>query len=281
MSLAEGIHAGVAIEDYRALDALSSSRLGDGERSWAYCRYRIDHPDEATPAQARGLAVHALVWEPDSFARRFALKDFDARTNAGKARRDELAAAGVSVLDADTWDAAHHMANAVKAAPAAAALLQRVTQREVTVVWRDPTTGLLAKGRPDALASVKGRTVLIDLKTTRDAHPADFPKAIFAQGTHRQMDWYRTGLGVQGVKVDDVVLIAVLETAPYEVWVYRLKDPALEFGGLENERLARQYATCVQTGVWPAGPAKVIEVALPPWAEAQLRAEEFAQGESS
>jgi hypothetical protein len=47
----------------------------------------------------------------------------------------------------------------------------------------------------------------------------------------------------------------------------------------ENRRALDAYVECQRTGIWPAGPDKVLTVDLPEWAKQKIQAEDFNQEE--
>jgi len=75
--------------------------------------------------------------------------------------------------------------------------------------------------------------------------------------------------------VADSVVLAVHDDAPYEAYLYRPLDAVLTFGARENGKALALYAECVRSGLWPAGPDKVLSVDLPEWAKQRMAAEDF------
>lgn len=74
--LGPGIHYGVESSIYHAIDACSNSRLNVlSHRSAKHLRYAIDNPEDPTPAQIIGDAVHVAVLQPDLFDKHFVRAD--------------------------------------------------------------------------------------------------------------------------------------------------------------------------------------------------------------
>lgn len=278
---ADGIHQGVPFAEYHAWDAASHSRLCDLARSPAYCRLRATTPDTSTTAKDSGTVVHALVLE-GTIDGRYHLKDYDARSNENKAKLQAAKDAGLLIVTPDELRDAQAIAASVLAHRRAAALTAKAQRREVSIVWTDPTTGIRCKARPDALADVRGRRVLVDLKRVRTAHPDDFPRGMLDLDIDSQMAWYRDGLRALGWAPDDVVIVAVLPDAPHEVWCHRLADDVLTRGVMRNEKAVKVYAECVRTGAWPGGSEDVVEADLPEWEKRRvatlMQVEQFNEG---
>lgn len=296
---APGIHHGVSFDEYLGLDAYSNSRGGDLLRSPAYCRLRAEaKDDDRTPAKDFGALAHCALLEPLVLDDRYVVGGpCEAILKSGERKDQPCGAPGKNhaggkwtcdkhgdggpgvdrvLVSRDDHSRCQAIVAAVESHPKASRLLKATRgQREVTVVWTDPATGLLCKGRPDGYASVAGRNVLLDVKVTKDAHEDDFPRAIFGMGIHRQAELYGCGLATHGFKVDDYVIVAVMPDAPHEVTLYRLTDETLQFAAVENERLMKKYAACAASGSWPAHTNQVIAVGLPAWAKNRLNEETF------
>ncbi len=253
-------------EKYHALDRCSHSRLSDLRRSAAYMKHRIDNPDhDDTDDTLRGSALHCLLLEPDAFASRYALKDYDGRTKEGKARKAEIEAAGLSPLPVEVWDAAHHSADAIRLDATAKGVLDACQSREKSVLWTEG--GVDMKGRPDAF----GDEAILDVKSTREASEADFPRFLLNRGVDRQLAMYRGGLESvepSGRKVRRPYVIACMPDAPHEVFVYRLPESMMEEADATNAVLVARYYACVKSGKYPGGPGMEIVAKRPRWADA-------------
>lgn len=270
----DGIHLGLPTKAYHAIDAASHSRLEDLRRSPAYCRFRIDNPDTSESDDTlRGQALHCLLLEPDCFASRYALKDYDGRTKEGKARKAEIEATGLACLPAEVWDAAHRSADAIRKDPVAGPLLAACPTREATVLWR--AGGVRIKGRPDAY----GDDDIIDIKSTRDAMEDDFPRFLHGRGVDRQLALYQSGLwacdegGVGDLTYRDAHVIACMPDQPHEVVVYRVPSLMIEEACEVNDALLSTYARCMATGAWAGGPGTEVEAKRPGWAAFNNNAE--------
>lgn len=286
-----GIWPGVPAADYHRWRGASNSRLSDLLRSPAHMREKIEHPREPTDDMALGTAAHACILEPNTFAALYTLAEACAGitgkgapcTNAGKIQAEGAWWCGVhakgktpdadgrAVLAPEVWEQVARMAEAVHAHPAASALLALAGDREVSLVWEDPETGVRCKGRPDHLAG--SSRIVVDLKTTTDASPESFTRSIFNFGYHRQAAHYIAGLAAHEAAVDHYAIIAVEKTPPFGVAVYRLMDDAVEAGRQQLRRLLALWRDCEERGEWPCYPDEITDISLPRWAWAQLEEE--------
>lgn len=295
----DGIYPGIPFEEYHRWNAASNSRLKDMDRSPAYCQERMTNPSESTPAQFEGTATHAALFEPKSFDARYVVVGTCAATTkagapCGNAANRVIDGEGYCGLRGHAPDGApdprialteeQHDAILARVAscvalPRVARLLDSLVHRELSILWTDPETGAACKARIDGLAVVGDRRILIDAKRTKDAHPDDFPKAMFNQGIHRQLAWYARGLASVGEPVTDSLVLTMQDDAPFEAYLYRPLDAVLTFGHRENARALSAYVECLRSGEWPAGPDKVLNVDLPEWAKQKMQAEDFNQAE--
>ena len=180
-----GLYPGIPLPDYHAAPGLSKSDLDRIARSPAHYRHR---DREVTPAMRLGAAVHACVLEPDTWERRY------ARTTG---RRQHDAEPDRTVVSTAEWDTCLRIRDAVWNHPTCQDLLSD-GQAELSAWWLDPETQLLCKCRPDW--SRPG--LLVDLKTTTDASPAGFCRAVERYRYHVQAayaldGWPDAGGGIE------------------------------------------------------------------------------------
>ena len=245
---------------YHATPAVSNTVLSSMSRSPAHCfALHIDEdrkPMPKTAALSAGTLAHCAILEPSALLDRYILKpeSMDMRTKAGKEWKAALPA-GVDVIDADEYATALAQRDAVRAVPELAELLAAGIA-EVSAFWNDDETGLSCKCRPDWVHTLSdGRVILVDVKTTRDASPAGFTRAVWTYGYHRQAAWYAAGYErAAGVEVAGFVFAAVTSTHPFIAAAHTLDDDFLRIGRDECRRLLDEFADCKLTGRWPAFP---------------------------
>ena len=306
-----GIYFDVPFATYLAWDAASASML---KVIRAHCpamaKYQMDHPQ--TDVEDKDWAVfgrlfHLLCTEPDKAKTDYIAipptypsekptgrgakkvveiseKPWTGNATYCKTWLQEQREAGRTPIRA-SGDAqspgiaeAHAMADAVKAHP----MLGRIIangRAEVSVVWRDPLTGVLCKGRYDIW--VPAAVVAVDLKSARNARTEIYWSDAFKRGLHIQVAMYIDSLHALGkVPADKPVwfLIGAAEKAPpHLVNVFEIYDDPgddsydwLDLGRKDYRSLLATYAQCLKTGVWPGYSEEPQSMMLPPWALKEL-----------
>lgn len=282
-----GLHAGVPMADYLAMDAVSASALEIFRRSPLQYRHAREHPPEPTPALVRGTALHMAVLEPERFAGAYVAigqcegtkKSGERCQYAGSVWRGGASYCGrhdpepgaplaVTVLPAADMADVLGMRDAILGHPRASTLFEGRGGVEITGAFEDPDTGVLCKFRPDRLVERAG--MLVDLKTTRDAAPWAFPGDAERLGYFRKLAFYRRGLRALGWPYQATAIVAVESHAPYDLICYLVDETALDSAEREVVRLLRQYRQCHETDTWPGyqtGEDGFATLARPGWAK--------------
>ena len=276
-----GVYPDVPMADYQKWDAASNSRLRPTLRSGAHLLAYLEADDVDTAAFAYGRASHMALFEPDLFAGAFVpepdvnspeLKDY-ANPRAAKAYKEALAlleASGKTVLKAGELDDVFRARDAVLKHPKAAKIINATGRAELSVVWVDEATGTLCKGRFDWHTPTYAGGAIVDLKTTDDASPGAFERAIFRWGYHRQGAFYLRAARALKIPAVHFTIIAVEKKAPYGVILYRLKDEAIRLGDAQLDFALHRYAECKRTGEYPGYTTDVIDIGVPKWADAAV-----------
>jgi hypothetical protein len=239
--------------EYHAIDAVSNSLISRILKSPAHARAYLDNPPEPTKAMEFGTAFHSAILEPDTFAATYAVFSGDRRTKEGKAAYEALQADGKLILTADDMATIQGMQMSVYGHVAAAELLSD-GEAELSVTWDE--NGTKAKCRPDWWIN----DTLVDVKTTDDASPEGFVRAIVKYGYHRQAAWYLRGTGAKRFK-----FIAVEKSAPYAVGVYELDLLSINQGGYECNQALEMWDEAQIRGVFPAYSEDCELLSLPDW----------------
>lgn len=251
------------IRDYHRHPGIGSTALGYLRRSPAHFRaYMAGELSIDDTAGTFGDAFHAFVLEPHRFEREFVVEHIDRRTKNGKARAEELAAEGVRAISPEDGETMERMRGNLLAHPGASRVLGARTHVEEPIFWDDPTTGVACKCRPD----VRLPRLLADLKTTRDASPAAFAKAIANYGYHIQAAHYIAGCRAVGHDIETFVFLAVEKEPPHAVGVYVLSPGDLAAAESKRIELLDLLATCRAEDRWPAYSDRIETIQLPPWA---------------
>ncbi len=267
---APGIHEGVPAEVYhrKELGVVNCGALKELAKTPKHYRAWLSATEQhETSALLFGRALHALVLEPDLFAREWAQQpDFgDLRTKLGKERRDDWLSMhrGVTAVSADDWQRLQAMRDAVMAHPIAGKLFTGGVA-ESTAIWTDPEHGLLCKARMDYYVASRG--LVIDLKSTEDASESGFARSVATYRYHVQHAHYASAFQSLGHELRAFLFVAVEKTAPFAVNVHCI-DADAEARGMElRDRDMATLSRCLQADVWPGYEPTIHRLALPRWA---------------
>lgn len=252
----------LSFDAYVRLPATNWSSLKRLRESPLKYQHALHAQDEDTIYRAKGRAAHALIFEPATFERDFAI--FDGERRAGKAW-DAFQAehAGKTLLKACELEDVAAMANAVRVHPLVAPYLTD-GEFERSIAWTDPDSGEPCKARIDWWSHSK--RALIDLKTTTTIDAFRFGRIAARLGYQCQLAHYYNGVryGLRRM-VEEVAIVAVESSAPYDVAVFVVDDEALYAGQEEVSALIRRLQECREAGVWPGRYAEKQALQLPQW----------------
>lgn len=278
----QGIWDGLPAETYFAVEALSQSGAKKIRKSCADYKLSREQKLEATDSMELGTAIHTGVLEPSEFDKRVCTIDDDAPKKPTSAQRrakkpspdtvaavawwDEFEArtAGRIVLPRQDFDRARRAIESVLAHPAAAALLAGAVV-ERSLFWRDRLYGVPCKARLDAWSV---GSILVDLKSCRDASPESFPKTVADFEYHAQAAHYTSGCAhaMAGEIPSAFVIIAVETEEPYLTGVYQVPDDAIRAGEHLMSIALERYAKARETGRWPGYAPTIETLRMPRWA---------------
>ena len=256
---------------YHAHPAVSKSHLDLIARSPLHYWARYLDPDrkpvEPTPAMRLGTALHTHVLELDRWDQEIAVAPAcDRRTKAGKEAYAAFqdAAAGKTVISADDAEQVQAMARAVFRHPGATMLLGLPGKAETTHMWTDATYGVECKCRPDWLTD--DGSIVVDLKTTKDASPRGFRRSIGDFRYQVQAAWYLHGLEqATGRRPDQFVFICVEKEPPYACAVYAADAEMIERGHQQAMADLGELAACRAADRWPSYSDQIETIGLPGW----------------
>ncbi len=248
--------------DYFSIDAVNWSSLKLLRQSAMAYRYGLTHQRDDSIALAMGRLVHSLVFEPETFGRTYAIWEGDRRTG-DKWEAFKEANQGKTIFKAKEIDEATAMADAVRLHPLVAPYLED-GQFEQPLLWTDAATGLKCKARPDWL--VPGRRTLLDLKTTVTIEGRRFGNAAARYGYHCQLAHYAAGVeAALGWKPEQIKLVAVEKTAPYDVAIFNLVEADLYAGQAEVAELLAKLQAYRAADSWPGRYVEEQALQLPAW----------------
>lgn len=251
---------GLSNDEYHKIKAASSSIIKNMRQSPAHARHKQLNPTDPTPSMQLGSAVHSFTLESHGAESIYCQRPEGMRAGTKAYEAFVLENKGKQELSFDNYNDAKAMAKAVLDHPVAGKLV-RGGSREVSAFWTDEETGTYCKARPDI---IREDGMIVDLKTTNDASLKGFAKQIADLGYHVQAAWYLDGLK-RFTEVENFVVIAVENKAPFAVAVYYLDAAAIEKGREEYRRLLNNYVECVKTDVWPGYSEEIQPISLPAW----------------
>jgi hypothetical protein len=193
-------------------------------------------------------------------------------TNAVKAEVAAIREAGAVPLKPSQMAEIKAMAEALRAHPLAAALLDpQYGKPEQSLFWRDPESGVNCRCRLDWLpVSDDGRMLVPEYKSCINASLKAFERSVAEYRYDQQAEWNTDGLRRLGL-ADDVqfLFIAQEKTAPYLVNVITLSVDWLLMARDRNVRARETYAACLESGRWPGYSDDVVTAGPPAWLEAE------------
>lgn len=280
-----GIYPGIPFRDYLALDAVSSTLLKAMRRSPAHALAKRDEP-QWSDALMLGDATHLLTLQGyDTLLKTYGEAQ---RCTAETSKKQQCSREASVFIDGDylctqhadgqasmidllsiaDWNAVHEMSDAILTHPAASFLLDDDGAVELSILWLDADTGLLCKCRLDKYGA--GMKAITDLKTTTDASPDKFSRAIYDYGYEIQGAHYLNGAAAVGLDATTFGIIAAEKEVPWCVAVYELEPEAIGLGYDQAKRLMKRYAECRRTGVFPGYPTDINRIGVPVWAERKI-----------
>jgi exodeoxyribonuclease VIII len=271
-----GIYPGLSFADYLAIDAVSNTRLALMEQSPAHYKARVEL--ERTKPLVLGSMIHCGRLEPSAFALRYAVcpdyhldilncteKGLPSQSKATrwcKEKVDEfMANAGDrEVVSREWFDEMSTIVAALCRDEQANRLFNDKGDVELTMIWVDPETGLLCKGRIDKVCQSFG--AFDDLKSV--AELAAFERSIARYGYHRQASFYQWGYEQLTGETLTPWITAVEKSAPYCVMSAPLCEEALERGHERWRTALNRIAECTASNHWP-GPKSPSAWRVPEW----------------
>ena len=254
---------------YREHPALSRSSLWKIEDSPEKFKWEELNPSEPTEALLFGQAFHKIVLEPETFTEDFAVEPtIDKRTKDGKEQyANWLADIGTkTVISQKIYTTCVEMAQAINNSKLAKALLEG--EHEKCYFWEDDLTGVECKCRLDCLREIKGKLLVVDLKTTTSSNTDKWIRDSIKYGYDVQVAMYSEGIKANyGVK-PEFVFVTIEKDAPYAINIFKATEEYYNYGYDHYRSLIGLYKHCVDTNEWPGymGESEQInDLTLPSW----------------
>lgn len=229
-----------------------------------YITKTIPHPEQ-TEAMALGHVVHCMVLEPQEFRSRFAIKPegIDRRTKEGKAAWAALVetSVGKEIITQEDYNTAKACAKSLLMHDQLSSLwsiTDGIIEERIDFI----VEGAPFRCKPDLV--LPKQSLIMDVKTTRDASPGGFAKSVAEFGYHRQASLYRDAAAMKYGQEFRFLFAVVTTTEPHEVACYELSGDAITAGMNESIALVQEYQTRMKTNNWlPSWSIGVVEIGLP------------------
>ncbi len=264
----------MTLAQYLKAPGISQSRLKAFARSPAHFKVALDEEADPTRATILGHVFHTAVLEPHLLDKSYYLRP-DTYKIRGVGKDEEKKWNGNS-LWCKEWLERHKdrevllshehadviaMRKSVMEHPGASAALAEGAS-EVCLFVKDPETGILLKCRGDRLT---GRSI-VDLKSTLDASPAGFAKAILKFGYYVQAAFNLDLANWLNLGKDHFCFIATEKEPPYATAFYELDEASIIKGREQYRYWLSLLSYCMEYDEWPAYNPAIQEISLPDYA---------------
>lgn len=276
------LYQGLSYDEYhdtsKRLNALRSSYLKPLKKSPAHLKVSVDEPRSDTEAFRKGRLVHKFLENPERFMEThvveppFIGKTKDGRDSSRSAEAKTLKEGWYKELPPDTIVVKNDDIDMIKGISKAVrehTLVRNLLKEGLseTSLWvRDVEHDVTLACRPDFIAK---EGYIVDLKTTRSAHPEDFTNDIFSpNGYHYiiQAAHYARCAKIAGLaRPDSFTFIAIEKEPPFCLNVFPLDHGCIAVGESYIESLIKLYGECLKNNNWPGYSNKAIPVSIPSW----------------
>lgn len=231
-------------EDYHNSNGLSRSALLTFRKSplhyWDEYKNENKKEEKDSNALIIGNAVHMYILQPEKFNQQYFVVDKpDLRTTKGKEEWSKInnEHADKIILPTAIFNEVETLGQAFLTHELAKKFLEGA-QVEKSVYWKDCTTNILCKTRPDIwLPNIIG-----DIKTSADASPRAFQRDIIKYGYHIQAAMVQDGINhITGKMIDTFVFIVIEKESPHAIGIYELDKESIDKGREEYKLLLEDY----------------------------------------
>lgn len=286
-----GLYSGIPLDDYHKQLTITTSISSGGLRKIFskspahYFDTSYLNPDPAeqddTEALILGRAAHHLLLGEAKFGHQFCIRPDDLNGKPWHGNRTDCRewvaarkAENLTVLKGEQVEKIRGMSRSLAAHPLirAGALNGLI---EHSLIWLDEETGIWLKARPDAIPTDSADYG--DLKSATDVTDEGINRAIFEHGYNMQGGLIGMGSReVLGLQMENFSLIFAESKRPHCTRVKTLKPADLELGERQIRAALRQFADCLDRGVWPGpgGEQSDADYAeIPEWGRKRIEAQ--------
>lgn len=273
-----GVHFGMPEDVYHDIPAVSNTALKHARRSFRHFQYYVEGGEYLdTPKMAFGRVSHRALLEHEKFKETVVHSDFaDKRSKAYK----ELVKQNPDKMVLTIKESKQLTAMFQELSLSEPCMeLIRKGHPEVTILSKDPVTGLLLKCRIDWVS--EDRPFFLDYKTCEDARPTELPEQMDATKFVRSSKFERNanmlGYENQGAFYLWMGKLADLNAKYFAVIAQEMKPPfvpcpyvygfeTLEEADTENRETLNRVKDAIDAGKFPGYADKPVVLARPAYA---------------
>jgi len=256
-------------------DYISSHGLMNILRSPFHYKKLLERKETPSKSMIIGSAFHSLLLEKETFAKNYFAftkpepdKTMSSKDNKEAFKDLEMLNPDKIILMEDDANVILNMAEEVNKVKGARDLLKLKGEVENSIYLE--VDGIKIKIRPDKYCK---DGILIDVKTTKNAHPDAFRRDCLTYHYDLQLAFYADMLQeVTGVEFKDVFIIAVENNYPYACQVYGCSEIGfIDIGRTRYRKAMEIYKECLKSNKYP-GYEKytndehgIYDLSLPDW----------------
>ena len=237
-------------KEYREHEGISKSALWEIRKSPLHFKWKMEHPQEDTPALIFGRAVHKWVLEEDDFYNEFIIlpSNIDRRTKDGKEMYNcfMLKSAGKTILTESDFEIIRDMKAEIMKNEMAVNLL--AGKKETSLFGTDELTGEKIKARPDILTEIGDTLIIVDYKSCESAETDAFTKSALSYGYHLQDAMYSEVVKQNYKKEPIFMFVAQEKKPPYAVNIFKTDEYFHQYGVDTFRELIGIYHSCKVSG---------------------------------
>jgi hypothetical protein len=230
---------------------------------------RPQEEDKESAAQRFGNIAHCALFEFAAYNSRYVVgPDVHKSTNAWKDFVRGLAPGCEPCTSKERMAGLRIRQSALAIPDLRDALLHPGGRGEVSAYWRDDSTGVMLKVRPDWDMPVGDKAcILFDAKTFATGDADEFARQAARMNYDFQAAFYSDVYGrVCGRQVLAFVHIVISNKWPHPVNLVQLGERSINTGRLKYRRALDTYAECLRTGEWPGYAPGIKLVDIPEYA---------------
>jgi exodeoxyribonuclease VIII len=258
-----GIYQGIPNESYHEGPGISKSGLFTiGKKSPAH--FKFGKRKEKTYFDF-GEACHLAILQPNEFEVVVIRGPDDRRGNKWTDKMEMARIEKKLLLTSGDYDNTLAIRDVVHADPWINSIVTGGEPMiEASGYFTDPVTGEICRIRPDLYR--KDLRGILDVKSTKSAHPDAFAKSVIEYGYHAQEAFYSDGWQSLDMPVDWFAFLTFEKEEPFAFAVYELPPSIVEEGRVMMRKALDTYHECKANNRWPAYGDGVQELSFNRWA---------------